>query len=123
VQRQPQHVARGRIDVDDVAGQRTVDARDVARAIVKTHQGVQPRDLGKGVRDRILARPIVDGDLDEGTEPGLRAADHLASATCATAAMRRTPSVTCVHDSVAPLMLLMPPPMRRSPLLALLPTN
>jgi len=71
------------------------------------------------VQGDICDRALVDRLL---AEQRPRAPSHFLSATCAMAAMRRTPSVRWVQDRVAPLMLAMPSPTLR-PAGARLPTN
>ena len=96
-----------------------MEAREIALCALRRHGLMHAGNGGEGniEGDAINGRRVIgNADFNQRAEPGLGTAQRVhaslpAARKAATAVTRRrTPSATCVHESVAPLMLAMSRP-------------
>ena len=100
---------------DSLMDCRAIDAVHIAARNLRAHRAMHVSDRGKASVDRAVREVVVamtGGDLDDRAQPRLGTTHHvpLPRSKASSARMRRTPSVTCRDDSVAPLMFAMSSP-------------
>src|SRR5262249_19757258 len=105
-----EHFCGPAIDSDRLEGGVTIEARHVAVAIMKAHQPMHPCDRAEGRIDRALQHGLGKTgrfDLHIGPEQRTRPSHCLPFKLATCWRTRLTPSVTCLDESVAPLILVM----------------